>query len=131
MMLSGPQAPSSAGALLSQIKHLGLTRGYADYWTSAPITWISEEHINVYPVIPGCGGDGSLCPYTYASPSWYVPQAQSTFLIVRTPELCPFGDIGRVFGKPQRSVEIDPGTHVLVYSYDIASRFTPKASICF
>ena len=109
----------------------GLTRGYADYWASNPLTWLSGEQVRVFPVIPGCAGTGSLCPYEYASPSWYAPSPGASFLLTRAGELCPFGDVEGVLGQPERSISVDAASTVLVYPYDIATRFATTPSICF
>lgn len=129
-VLAGPQAPFDSAQVLRVLQSQGLTRGYADYWASYSLTWSSNERTHVYPVIPGCSGSGSLCPYAYAAPSWYVPASGTSFLLLRADELCSFGDLAR-FGTPQRSVTVDPDSTVLVYPYDIASRFVGKPSICF
>ena len=129
--LAGPQAPTDTARILAVVNGLGLSRGYADYWAAAPVMWASNERVHVYPVIPRCDGAGSLCPYLYASPSWYAPARGQSFLLVRKPELCPFGDVTRVFGRPEHSTAVDAESTILVYSYDIASRFGSKPSICF
>lgn len=128
---AGPQAPSDAAQVLRVLKSQGLTRGYADYWASNPLTWLSGEQVRVFPVIPGCAGTGSLCPYEYASPSWYAPSRGASFLLIRAGELCPFGNVEGVLGRPERSISVDAASTVLVYPYDIATRFATTPSICF
>lgn len=128
---AGPQAPSDAAHVLRVVESQGLTRGYADYWASNPLTWLSGEKVRVFPVIPGCAGSTTLCPYEYASASWYAPSPGASFLLIRAGEVCPFGDVERVLGRPERSFSVDAASTVLVYPYDIATRFATTPSICF
>lgn len=124
-----PGATLAAGDLpedahiLAAIRAQGLTRGYAEYWLSHPITWLSEEKVHVYPVEqPNCDDGVRLCPYLYSSDTWYRPTAGPTFLIVTKDNHCVVSAPASV-GTPVRVVSIDREASLYVYDHDIAAHF--------
>ncbi|MBV8528405.1 MAG: hypothetical protein JOZ75_08830, partial [Candidatus Dormibacteraeota bacterium] len=108
--------------ILSVIRAQGLSRGYAGYWLSHPITWRSDETVHVYPVQQTRCDAGRICPYELASATWYQPVAGRTFLVVTPNDACV-----RIpppsLGAPLRTIPVTGGATVLVFGHDIAADF--------
>jgi len=106
-----------------------LRYGYAAYWDAAPLTWFTNQRLEVYPT-RGCRHH-TLCPYGRPRiSSWYTPRPSTrTFLLVDRRLIAggksdSLGVLGppRAFGPPMSSTRIGEMT-VYVYGYDIAARF--------
>jgi hypothetical protein len=103
-----------------------VTVGYGGYLLGSSMTWNSDGHMQVRPLMECPNPQGvDLCPFYMASvPSWYVPGERHTFLLVDSEELwvraLPAG-----LGKPLAAYAIGAIT-MYIYPYDIASRLGPK-----
>ncbi|CAN5872558.1 hypothetical protein BH23ACT12_BH23ACT12_00160 [soil metagenome] len=117
-----PQAAKIAAFLDDQ----GLERGYASYRIAHTFTYSNEKEQRAYPVYNCEYPEADICPfYVNTRTTWYEPQVGAeTFLIADPPDYLsltvPAVDI---FGEPKQSREFG-GFTVLVYDYDIASRFS-------
>jgi hypothetical protein len=129
---SGPHPPTDAARVVASLKEAGLTKGYADYWESHSLTWLSAETVHVYPVdVQGCTDAPNLCRYQYADAAWYTVAPGRTFLILRRSWPCVSSAPTRVLGQPERIITVNADTTINVYGYDIASRFaSPIWAIC-
>jgi len=129
---SGPHPPTDAARVVATLEAAGLTKGYADYWASHPLTWLSGETVRVYPVdIAGCGTTPSICRYQYADDAWYTVVPGRTFLILRRSWPCVSDAPTTVLGRPQQIIRVNADTTINVYGYDIAARLAPQIrSIC-
>jgi hypothetical protein len=120
-----------SGAVASQLLRWArsehLMYGYAGYWDAAPLTWEMHSQVQVYPVWT-CPDGRSLCPFTlHRISSWYRPRAGArTFLVIdaRQTAANTITSLSSVasLGKPEQTVTLQQLT-ILVYPYDIASRF--------
>ena len=110
--------------VLAAIKAQGLTRGYAGYWLSHPVTWLSGESVHVYPVEHFYCGSGGLCPYEYTSDVWYRPVSGRTFLVVTRDDSC-VRTAPASLGTPLKVIPIDAEATLIVFDYDIAADFGP------
>jgi len=122
------QLPAVASFLESQ----GLTRGYAGYWNSHPLTLHSDGRVAARPVGQGANCQGvdpaALCPFHLNSvSSWYTPGGDGgpTFVLQD-----PAGEYVKLppsatFGTPSSVHQIGRMT-IFVYPYDVASRFEPE-----
>jgi hypothetical protein len=117
-------ATARAGATVSKIaaaNHLQV--GYSNFGDASGITWSTNNRVIVRPVEECLNTGGTnLCPGFQAYvPSWYVPYARHTFLLVDSIGIevraLPSG-----LGKPIATHNF--GTmQMYIYPYDIASRF--------
>jgi hypothetical protein len=124
LTFAGTQAPLDGQRVLSVLRAQHLTHGYADYWTSHPLTWLSGEGVHVFPVNEHCSSNpGAVCKYPFSDDAWYRT-AGSTFLILRTPSSCVDIEPRSLLGAPLRTISVDRSVSVLVYDYDIATRFS-------
>jgi hypothetical protein len=130
---AGEQRPLDAQRTLALLSAQHLTRGFADYWVSNPLTWLSDGRVRVYPITERCGPNpAAICDYEFSDATWYQPGSGPTFLILRRDDQCVHDDPGSVLGTPARVISVDPQTTILVYGYDIAARFRPATSeSCF
>ena len=123
---SGAQAPIDGQGIVDVLRANHLDRGYADYWMSHPLTWISDERVHVFPVEEHCAaGPAAVCRFLFSDASWYRRGSGPTFLITRRPPGCVDTEPRALLGRPQRVISAGAGTVVLVYGYDIAGRFSP------
>lgn len=121
---AGTYAPTDGPRVVALVKAAGLTRGYADYWESHPLTWLSGDTVHVYPVVVrGCTATQNVCPYLYSGAAWYRAVPGSTFLILRRSWFCVSVSPTGVLGPPEQTIVVNSDTTILVYNYDIASRF--------
>ncbi|MBV8529309.1 MAG: hypothetical protein JOZ75_13435 [Candidatus Dormibacteraeota bacterium] len=119
---SGGDAREDA-RVLTVIRAEGLTRGYAGYWMSHHLTWLSDETVHVYPVQQRQCEDGiRVCPYEYSGDKWYEPVAGPTFLLLSSSDPCVV-KAPTSLGRPIRTVAIDPQITLVVYDHDIARSF--------
>jgi hypothetical protein len=62
------------------LERTGVKRGYAGYWDAQNLSWQTDMHLLVSPVV-NCGE--KLCPYRFFTiHSWYVEEGGPTFLLV-------------------------------------------------
>jgi hypothetical protein len=82
--------------------------------------------VRVFPVDEHCGSNESaVCRYPFSDGAWYGDSGGATFLIVRRSYLCVNSEPRALLGQPERVIGVDADTTILVYRYDIASRFSP------
>jgi hypothetical protein len=75
-----PAIETHASAIRDLLEREGVTRGYAGYWDAQNLSWQTDMHLLVAPVV-NCGAQ--LCPYRFFTvESWYVPRGGPTFLLV-------------------------------------------------
>jgi hypothetical protein len=107
----------------------GLHRGYAPYWDAFAVSWQAGGGLTVLPVMDvECPNpEGVFCRMDLAtSSSFYEPEQGPTFYVYDPGAQAPAGrppDETR-YGRPTAEYALQ-GMTVYVYSYDIASRFTP------
>lgn len=115
--------PAEAARVLTAIRDQDLTSGYAGYWLSHPITWLSGETVHVYPVQQSaCDGGRAVCPYEFSGDSWYAPRSAATFLVVSASDRC-VATVPATLGTPVRRVQVDAGTTLYIFDHDIAAAF--------
>lgn len=118
-------SPPDLPAILTAIKQQGLTRGYAGYWLSFPLTWLSTETVHVYPVQQRqCDAGLRVCPYEYSGDAWYRPAPGPTFLLLTRADPC-VAAASASLGTPVTRVAIDATTTLVVYDHDVAASFKP------
>jgi hypothetical protein len=109
---------------IAEADHLAV--GYGGYWDASSLTWSSDGHVKVRPLMACPNPEGaSVCPFYMADPpSWYVPAQRHTFLLVDSEE--PWVDsLPSGLGAPLAAYAF--GTmRMYIYPYDIASRLGPK-----
>lgn len=77
---SGP-TPALAREVAAVAERQHVTRGYAEYWSAAPLTWFSHMRIHIYPAF-GCGKKTMCLPGVNWMSSWYTPAVgERTFLL--------------------------------------------------
>ena len=121
--LSGGDDTYESARILAAIRAAGLTRGYAEYWLSHPITWLSGETVQVLPVEQlNCDGGMRLCPYLYSSDAWYRPIAGPAFLLVTSTDHCVVSAPASL-GAPSSVVTVDDHATLYLYDHDITTSF--------
>jgi hypothetical protein len=111
-------------AKIARANHV--TVGYGGYLVGSSMTWNSDGHMQLRPLMECANPQGvDLCPFYMASvPSWYVPRERHTFLLVDGEEpwvrTLPSG-----LGRPLKAYAIG-AMRMYIYPYDIASRLGPK-----
>lgn len=125
--LNEPKQPiqAQAGAIASFLQEEGLERGYAGYRIAHSFTYSTDVQLQAYPVYNCESPEPDLCPFYVNTRSvWYRPaDAERTFLIVDPPDyLSILPPPPGVFGEPAQVRQFG-GFSVLIYDYDIASRF--------
>jgi len=122
---AGRYAPTEATRIVNDLQREGLARGYADYWLSHPLTWLSAERVHVYPVDEHCAAAAAtLCAYAISDPAWYQALGGRTFLIVRSNYRCVNQEPRALLGRAQRVIHGDANTTIVTYDYDIATRLS-------
>jgi len=108
---------------LAEVNHA--TVGYAGYWDASSLTWSSQERILVRPLSACMNPAGAeICPFfLMRTPSWYVPKARRSFLLVDPSESFVV-TLPRGLGNPIASYPLGR-IMMYVYPYDIASRLGP------
>jgi len=114
--------------LIDSLRQRGLTRGYASYWTAAPVAWNTGLGLRVAPVTEDparpdeqCGEP--ICPFAYNSLSgWYRPQPGTRTFVVTHPNVDymrrpPPASLG-----PPLEVFQAGGYTVYVFADDVAAR---------
>jgi len=114
--------------LIDSLRQRGLTRGYASYWTAAPVAWNTGLGLRVAPVTEDparpdeqCGEP--ICPFAYNSLSaWYRPQPGMRTFVVTHPNVDymrrpPPASLG-----PPLEVFQAGGYTVYVFADDVAAR---------
>lgn len=129
--LPGDVRNAQLSTLTAFLQSQGLHRGYAPYWDAFAVSWQSGGGLVVLPVMDvECPNpEGVFCRVDRAtSSSFYEPEQGPTFYVFdpgagalasRRPP-----DEAR-YGRPIAEYVLE-GMTVYVYSYDIASRFTPS-----
>jgi hypothetical protein len=108
-----PTIGQYAQPIRDMLENDGVTRGYAGYWTAQNLSWQTDMHLLVAPVV-NCGAQ--LCPYNFFTiRSWYERQGGPTFLLVDNSVIHrpPFVSEAR---EMQRFGPLE----VYVFDYDIA-----------
>jgi hypothetical protein len=122
---SGAAVTRDGDAVISIVESQGLTRGYGGYFDASSMTWRARYRIQVRPVLE-CGNPhgADLCPFFLMRiASWYRPHPGRTFLVVNpTGAFVVHEPAG--LGPPVARYRAG-ALVVLVYPYDIASRFGP------
>jgi hypothetical protein len=109
---------------IAQANHV--TVGYGGYGEASSLTWNTDGHLKVRPLMECENPEGAgICPfYIERVPAWYVPQNRHTFLLVDSEEAwvksLPSG-----LGKPLAQYAFG-SMHMYIYPYDIASRLGPN-----
>lgn len=119
-----PIQPQAAG-ITAFLEKEGLERGYASYRIAHTFTYNADLRQRAYPVFNCEFPSPELCPFSVNSRSvWYRPvEEERTFLIVDPPDfLSIVPPPTEVFGEPAK-VRRFGELSVLIYDYDIASRF--------
>jgi hypothetical protein len=115
-------APNAGNyALINEIKKLGLTKGYVNYWDGAINTYLSDGSIKFLPVV--CTDHDRTVPYyLLVDSTLYTRRAAKTFYLVdptfTMPANCSERQILAQFGKPQQTVRMHRKT-ILVYNHDL------------
>lgn len=102
------------------------TTGYGGYAVGSSMTWNSDGHVQVRPLMECVNPQGAnLCPFYMASvPAWYVPRTRRTFLLVDSEEAW-VNSLPGGLGKPLAVYPIG-AMWMYIYPYDIASRLGSK-----
>jgi hypothetical protein len=75
-----PTLGTYAQPIRQLLEREGVTRGYAGYWDAQNLSWQTDMHLLVAPVV-NCGAE--LCPYRFFTiRSWFEPHEGATFLLV-------------------------------------------------
>jgi hypothetical protein len=99
-----------------------VTAGYGGYGEASSLTWNTDGHLTVRPLMECPGPEGvTICPFYLVAPSsWYVPRRRDTFLLVDSEE--PWlRSLPPGLGEPLASYAIG-AMRMYIYPYDIASR---------
>jgi hypothetical protein len=112
--------------VIALLESRGLERGYAGYWSAAPISWNSGGALEVLPVSPCASADGgTLCAFVLNRIlSQYEPRSGAPSFVVDSSSI-PVGAIGGAppaLGPPAETLQVGT-TMVHVYDYDVAARF--------
>jgi hypothetical protein len=102
-----------------------VTFGYGGYGDASSVTWNTDGHVTVRPLMECSNPAGAnICPFYEARvPSWYVPQQRRTFLLVDSEE--PWvSSLPGGLGRPLAAYAFG-AMRMYVYPYDIASRLGP------
>lgn len=122
---SGAAVTRDGDRLITLLRARGLEKGYGGYFDASSVTWRSRYAVQVRPVLECGNPDGAdLCPFFLMRvASWYEPASGPTYLVVN-----PTGSFvtrePKGLGPPVERVSVGVLT-LLVYPYDIASRFGP------
>jgi len=114
---------SSSRQLLAFADAHRLRYGYGDYWDAAPVTWQTKARLQVFPVA-GCEQSHAVCPFPVNRiGDWYRPRAHTrTFLLIDPDHLAIVDPLVKTLGRPALVGQVGR-FRILVYPYDIASRF--------
>jgi hypothetical protein len=110
-----PTVGRYADSIRQVLEDRNATRGYAGYWTAQNLSWQTNMHLLVAPVV-NCGSQ--LCPYNFFTiRSWYEKQGGSTFLLVDNSVI----HAPAFVSEASFSQDFGPLT-VYVFPYDLAER---------
>lgn len=111
--------------LIQQLERTGVSKGYAEYWSSHINTYLSGGRVSIQPV--SCDG-GTTIPYApFVDQSQYLrPTSSSFYIFVSNAPLCSAAQVRQQFGDPVRTVEIGVNT-IWIYNYDLGSRMDLSA----
>ena len=115
-------------AAISQVEQIAarehLRVGYAGYWDAAPMTWVSQFRMRVFPV-QSCYVGHQVCAFfVHIISSWYAPRPNLRTFVLVDPTLPYLQAQPAVFGKPVATYHIAALT-MYVYPYDVAARILP------
>lgn len=108
--------------LVSDLKGLGLNKGYAGYWDGDVNTYFSNGAIKFLPI--SCVSGRTVQANFLVDTSLFSQQASRSFYIVNPQSswpTCTKAQVIAQFGKPQQTVTVLDQT-VLIYNYDLHSR---------
>jgi hypothetical protein len=121
----------SSADIVAFLEQERLTVGYAGYFSSHPVSMLSDQKVHSYPVI-ACHAPASdvICPFfVNIHTGWYAPRPDTrTFFIFGGGAMGPIDPAPPVaFGRPASVHKFGTFT-VSVFDYDIASRFAPPCT---
>ncbi len=109
-------------ALIAAVRDNGLTKGYADYWSSNINTYLSKDQVDFIQV--RCKR-ARVEPYLWLTDDAILDKpARRSFYLWETgvPAAdCRYDDVVRQFGTPARVVDV-ADKKLLVYDYDLLTR---------
>lgn len=123
--LPGP-AQAEASKIAAFLEDGDFERGYASYRIAHTFTYSTDMKQRFYPVYNCQYPEPDICPfYVNTRTTWYEPETgKNSFLIIDPAEhLSIQPPAEEVFGEPEESRRFG-GFTVLIYDYDIASRFS-------
>ncbi len=118
-----PALETFAQPIQQLLEREGVRRGYAGYWDAQNLSWQTDMHLLVSPVV-NCGE--LLCPYRFFTiRSWYVKTGGPTFLLV--------DPTNNVILAPPFAARATSTHHfgpltVYLFDYDIARHIRPPAT---
>jgi hypothetical protein len=127
--LRDPRAPTRDVANIVQSVGLryGAYKGYAGYWTAAPVTWLNRNRFKIYPTSQ-CQPD-VVCQYNlhFADHSKRGPK-QKTMIVIDHAYQPPSPYLLSTdphFGRPLAEENFGR-IQIYAYDYDVATKFGPK-----
>jgi hypothetical protein len=127
--LRTPTAPTRADAeTVARIgRRFGASKGYAGYWTAAPLTWYTRNQFRIYPTTQ-CQPDTLCQSNLHFADHWKRGPKQRTMVVIdhafQPPATFLLSTDPR-FGRPLYE-ENTGRIQVFVYDYDVATKFGPK-----
>jgi hypothetical protein len=127
--LRDPRAPTRDVAnLITTVGHqFGAYKGYAGYWTAAPVTWLTRNEFKIYPTSQ-CLPD-VVCPFNiHFADHWKRGPKQRTMIVIDHAYQPPSPYLLSTdphFGKPIYEQNFGR-IQIYVYDYDVATKFGPK-----
>lgn len=109
--------------IVTQVKKLGLKKGYADYWDANINTYFASEKVHFLPVV--CDPGHHLQPmYWLVDNGEYkrVQTAKSFYLFDAAGSYvngCDIFQVTQQFGPPSQVLDITPQFEIAIYNYDI------------
>lgn len=121
-------APQPSDALTAAVRAEGMTKGYANFWSANPISYLSQRQVIALPVsCNGPGGAPSQYEWLVNNPDFDIA-AQRTFYVYdsRTDPGCRPQDR---FGPAYRIIEVGQRYRIYLYDRDVGvdlPRYRPR-----
>lgn len=121
---SQPGGPNRLNyTIVNAVGSKGLTKGYAEYWSSNINTYLSEDRVDFIQVT--CE-ESRVEPYEWLTDDGiHAKRASRTFYLWEggDPESgCGYDQVLRQFGEPAEVVPVTNGLKLLIYDYDLIRR---------
>jgi hypothetical protein len=120
-----PPVASIAHQIVAIAKKEGASRGYADYWDAASLTWSTHMAVQVAPVTQCVLPKTDLCGFWFnLNTKWYQPRPNSnTFVLRDSRSEGVRQELPKSLGPPYATYKLNDFITLYLYSYDVASRF--------